>query len=87
VDKLQTPSTLKVHLKASKTDPFRVGVHIVVGKVEDPLCPVLTVLDYLLLDVCVWGGRRSFILFCRWKAADKRQTGGLCPSGPPRGGH
>ena len=48
VDKLQAPSMLKVHIKASKTDPFRVGVHVVVGKVEGPLCPVSAVLDYLL---------------------------------------
>ena len=48
VDKLQAPSMLKVHIKASKTDPFRVGVHAVVGKVEGPLCPVTAVLDYLL---------------------------------------
>ena len=48
VDKLQAPSMLKVHIKASKTDPFRVGVHVAVGKVEDPLCPVTAVLDYLL---------------------------------------
>ena len=34
IDRLQAPSMLSVRIKASKTDPFRVGVDVVVGKVD-----------------------------------------------------
>ncbi len=47
VDRLDSPRMLKVHLKQSKTDPFRLGVDIVVGKVDGPLCPVQAMLSYL----------------------------------------
>ena len=39
VDRLQAPSMLRVRIKASKTDPFRVGVYVVVGKVDGPVVP------------------------------------------------
>ena len=32
VDRLNSPSMLRVRIKASKTDPFRVGVDVVLGK-------------------------------------------------------
>ena len=48
IDRLQAPSMLRVRIKASKTDPFRVGVDVVVGKVDGPLCPVSALLGYLL---------------------------------------
>lgn len=38
VDRLHCPRVLKVRLKASKTDPFRVGVDIFVGKTGNQLC-------------------------------------------------
>lgn len=47
VDKLMTPTMLKIHLKASKTDPFRMGVDVIVGSTGDPLCPVTAVLEFL----------------------------------------
>ena len=44
IDRLQAPSMLRVRIKASKTDPFRVGVYVVVGKVDGQLCPVSALL-------------------------------------------
>ena len=42
------PQIIRVHLKASKTDPFRVGIDIFVGKTENELCPVTAVLSYMV---------------------------------------
>lgn len=42
------PKVLKVRLKKSKTDPFRVGVDIFVGRTDSPLCPVAAVLAYMV---------------------------------------
>ena len=39
---------VRVKLKASKTDPFRVGVDMFVGKTGGPLCPVTDMVDYLV---------------------------------------
>ena len=40
VDNQANPSCLRVSLKQSKTDPFRNGVKIIIGRAEGPLCPV-----------------------------------------------
>ncbi len=48
VDSLQVPQLLRVRLKASKTDPFRVGVDVFIGKTDDDLCPVAAVLAYMV---------------------------------------
>lgn len=48
VDCVQDPRILRVHLKASKTDPFRVGVYIYVGRTRNTLCPVTAVLNYMV---------------------------------------
>lgn len=48
VDDLDNPTTLKVRIKASKTDPFRKGVDIYVGRTGDSLCPVSAVLSYMV---------------------------------------
>ena len=49
VDDITKPTLLKLRLKASKTDPFRKGVDIGVGKTNNKLCPVTAVLAYLAL--------------------------------------
>ncbi len=49
VDDIANPSMLKLHLKASKTDPFRKGVDVVVGRTQDKLCPIAATLAYLAL--------------------------------------
>ena len=45
VDSLEKPQMLQVRLKASKTDPFRSGVNIFVGRTGDSLCPVAAALS------------------------------------------
>ena len=45
---MHNPRILRVYLKASKTDPFRVGVHIYVGRTGNTLCPVTAVLYYMV---------------------------------------
>ena len=45
-------------MKASKTDPFRKGVEIVLGRTHNPLCPVTALLSYLSIR-----GNRSGFLF------------------------
>ena len=47
VDQLHSPTMLKVHLKASKIDPFQAGVDVYVGKTGTTLCPVTAMLAYL----------------------------------------
>jgi hypothetical protein len=49
INSLQSPKVLKVHLKASKTDPFCVGVDVFVGATNHGLCPVAAVLAYLTM--------------------------------------
>lgn len=47
VDCIEDPHVLKVRLKASKTDPFRVGIDIFIGRTNDDVCPVAAVLAYM----------------------------------------
>ncbi len=47
VDCLENPQLLKVRIKASKTDPFRMGVEVFVGRTNCRLCPVAAVLTYM----------------------------------------
>ena len=49
VDNSSTPSLLRVTIKQSKTDPFRKGVDLYVGKTSAPTCPVAAVLNYLMV--------------------------------------
>jgi len=47
VDSFNNPQVLKVRIKASKTDPFRLGVDVFLGRTQKLLCPVTAVLRYL----------------------------------------
>ena len=47
VDSPSDPSLLQVHLKQSKTDQFRKGIDIFVGRTRNDLCPVAAVLAYI----------------------------------------
>ncbi len=46
VDNLKDPTMVTARLKSSKTDPFRKGVDIVVGRTGDGICPVAAMLGY-----------------------------------------
>ena len=48
VDCMNNPRILRVQLKTSKTDPFRVGVNIYVGRTGNLLCPVTAILRYMV---------------------------------------
>ena len=48
VDSIEAPSSLKVRIKKSKTDPFRLGVDIFVGRTGNELWPVAAVLAYMV---------------------------------------
>ena len=47
IDNLSNPSVMQVRIKASKTDPFRKGIDIYVGRTENDLCPIAAMLAYL----------------------------------------
>ena len=49
IDSRDNPNQLKVHIKQSKTDPFRRGVNIYLGATSDTICPVRGILPYLVL--------------------------------------
>ena len=44
----QDPQFIEVHIKASKTDPYRRGVKIYLGRASGELCPVAAVLGYMI---------------------------------------
>ena len=47
VDSVEHPQVLRVRLKASETDPFRVRINVSVGRTDKALCPVLAVPAYM----------------------------------------
>ena len=47
VDCQHNPRVVSVRIKMSKTDPFRRGVSIFLGKTDSDLCPVAALLSYL----------------------------------------
>ena len=55
VDSHQNPTVVQVRLKQSKTDPFRRGVSIFLGRTWADLCPVTAVLAYVAVRPAVNG--------------------------------
>ena len=47
VDRMDAPTIAQITIKASKTDPFRKGISIYVGKTDNDLCPVAALTAYL----------------------------------------
>ena len=47
LDDLVNPTVVRVHIKASKTDPFRQDVYVSLGATRNDLCPVAAVSAYL----------------------------------------
>ena len=58
LDNRDNPRLLRVHIKQSKTDPFRRGVEIYLGATNDSICPLKGILPYLALR-----GKREGPLF------------------------
>ena len=48
VDSRIAPSMIRIHIKQSKTDPFQQGVHVCLGKTDNDICPVNSLLAYLV---------------------------------------
>ena len=48
VDDVGTPHYLEVRIKASKTDPFRKGISVYLGRTDTDLCPVAAILGYMV---------------------------------------
>ena len=49
IDDPASPTILKVRIKASKTDPFRKGVDVYLGRTNKDLCPLEAILPYLAI--------------------------------------
>ena len=47
VDDPANPQTISVFIKQSKTDPFRRGINLFLGRTSSDLCPVMALLNYL----------------------------------------
>ena len=47
LDSQSEPSVIRIHIKASKTDPFRKGVYVYLGKTGNELCPVMVMAAYM----------------------------------------
>ena len=47
IDNKEAPSRVYITIKQSKTDPFRQGVQICLGKTDKSICPVNALLPYL----------------------------------------
>ena len=49
VNNPERPTMLKICIKQSKTDPFRKGVDLFLGKTDADICPVRALLNYLIM--------------------------------------
>lgn len=49
VDSRTDPSMIRIHVKQSKTDPFRQGVHLCLGRTSNVICPISSLLPYLII--------------------------------------
>ena len=49
LDNTHSPKVVRLHIKQSKTDPFRKGTHIHLGRMYQNVCPVQVMLLYLAI--------------------------------------
>ena len=49
VDSYESPTSLRIRFKASKTDPFRKGCFVHIGRGNSPLCAVESLMAYLTI--------------------------------------
>ncbi len=48
VDDPVQPRVVKIFIKQSKTDPFRKGIHLFLGRTQSDICPVKALVNYLV---------------------------------------
>ena len=60
LDDCRRPGLLRIIIKQSKTDPFRKGVALFVGRTGTTLCPIAALLDYLVVRGSAPGPLFSF---------------------------
>ena len=70
LDNKRNPSMVRVTVKQSKTDPFRKGVELFIGRTGTNLFPVAALLDYL--SVRVSGPGRLFVFTDGWTLSRQR---------------
>ena len=49
LDSLVAPTTAQVCIKSSKTDPYRRGVLVYLGKTANELCPMVAIAAYMVI--------------------------------------
>ena len=49
VDAHTNPTVMEIRVKASKTDPFRRGVNLYIGRTNNDLCPIAAMMAYLAI--------------------------------------
>ena len=47
IDSHSNPSAVCIHIKQSKTDPFRQGVDIFLGRTNTAICPITAIINYI----------------------------------------
>ena len=60
VDRHDNPTMVRIRLKSSKTDPFRHGVDVFLGRTHRDLCPVSALLAYVAVRPVVVGPLFAF---------------------------
>ena len=76
LDQSSRPWKFLLHIKASKTDQFRLGTTVVLGGTNLDFCPVAALLDYLNYR---GGGSRTAFPLGRWPSSS---SANICPAHP-----
>ena len=66
VDNPNNPRVIKITIKQSKTDPFRKGIDLYLGRTFTDLCPVISLMNYLPISHTREG---PLFRFKRWPAS------------------
>ena len=74
IDNPESPQTLQVHLKWSKTDKYGMGLDVFIGKTDCPLCPVQAVLNFIAIQGIDQGS------FFKFKSGNKSYFHAACQS-------
>jgi len=77
---IQHDQHIELTLAASKTDPFRKGLQLIIAGSHDEACPVRAIKQFLTMDTHHWEtaplfcvGRREQLLFTRHHVVEKLQ--------------